>query len=185
MEHPCVFLLGLHGCGKSSIGRALQNEHGWQHLSIGDLARLARKRRLPQSVPIRLMVMLAGHQVGHPFRHELVLALLSHIKELRSRSPVVIDGFPVEASQVRLCPRPFTAIHVTLDDESRVARLQARAQETKRAWTPGLPSARDEALPSVLSELQGMSLLAQVTNSTTLANSVADVLKLVATQFQA
>lgn len=148
--HPLVFLIGLHGCGKTSVGRSLESDHGYKHLSLGDLGRLARKQKRAAEYSLRLMCMLSGQSPGDPLREELVDALLKDVERLRLTRPVSVDGFPAQSSHLALLPKDCAVVHLDVPQEVREARLQARSIMGPRKWTPGRPSLRDAELSEVL-----------------------------------
>lgn len=178
MTHPCVFLIGRHGTGKSTIGRTLESEYGWHHVSLGDLGRLARRHQLPRDFPLRFVALLSGHQPGTPLRNELVEAMLRHIEQRRGLTPVSVDGFPSDVSHVALLPRDAVVVHVTLNEEDREMRLEQRSQSSKRMWTKGVLSSRDEALPVVLHALNAGRQVHEVCNKGTLGEAVKGVLEI-------
>jgi adenylate kinase family enzyme len=147
--HPLVFLVGLHGSGKSTAGRQLAQYHGWHHISLGDLGRLARKGRRPNDVSLRLMVCMATFRPGTPLPEVTIQAIVSEVTKNAHVRPVVCDGFPASAEHIRRLPAGSIVIELTCDPHVREHRLVARESQTLRKWTPGLPSLRDTALPDL------------------------------------
>lgn len=148
--HPCVFLIGLHGCGKTTVGDLLQMERGWRHISIGSLARLARKRRLPAEFSHQFMVRLSAYVPGLPLSPRMIESLTAEVQRHQSLAPVSVDGFPASPDHVALLPEGSRLFFFDIDEDTRQERLTKRAQETMRKWTPGLLSQRDLDVPFVV-----------------------------------
>jgi len=156
INHPVVFLIGLHGSGKTTVGRTLMERHGYRHISLGDLGRLARSRQTPTDFSLRLMCLLAGQMPDRPLRHELVSELLVNIERMRKASPISVDGFPSEPHHIDLLPERSVLVYLMAADHVRTARLIERSSTGPRKWTPGQHSARDERLGAVLERARGI-----------------------------
>lgn len=158
--HPCVFLIGLHGVGKTTLGRHLHARHGWLHLSLGDLSRLARARRLPREFGVRLMGALAGQIPGERLKPQLISALLQEVERHRLERPVSIDGFPTEPYHLQLIQPDSRIVHLRTDDAVRNSRLEHRSVTTARQWTAqAAPAPRDRDLPLILEKLRESTFL--------------------------
>lgn len=147
---PVLFLIGMHGCGKTTVGRMLEAQHGFRHVSLGDLGRLARQRKINAEYSLRLWCLLAGQTPDKPLREPLVVELLESIHRLRQRSPVSVDGFPSAAAHLSRLPSASTLVFLDVPDQAREERLILRSANGPRKWTPGLRSVRDEMLTEVL-----------------------------------
>lgn len=147
-----ICLLGPHGSGKSSVGRALI-AHGYEHISIGAVARLARRNLNPSNIPGRLRIVLARHRPGSPLDPLAVSELLDHI---RSRPRIVVDGFPASVEHLAAIGAldELIFVYVYTPRPAREARLIVRAQTTPRGWQPGGRSERDIALPALCRALR-------------------------------
>lgn len=147
-----VCLLGPHGSGKSSVGRALI-AHGYEHISIGTVARLARRNLNPSNIPGRLRILLARHVPGSPLDPLTVSELLDHI---RRRPRIVVDGFPATVEHLAAIGalEELRFVYVYTPRQAREARLIVRAQTTPRGWQPGGRSQRDIALPTLCGALR-------------------------------
>lgn len=152
-----VFLLGPHGCGKSTIGRQL-GEQGYVHLSIGLIGRLARRGARPADVPLRLLQLMSRHVPGTPLDSRAAIALIDYAKSL---DKVVIDGFPAQVDHLALLDVSdrWQFVYVLVPRQIRERRLLARAETSKRGWTPGLKSERDELLPALCRHLRSQGKL--------------------------
>ncbi|MBS3912800.1 MAG: AAA family ATPase [Hydrogenophaga sp.] len=149
--NPCVFLLGLHGVGKTTVGRKLQSEHNWMHISLGDLGRLARARRLPREHSVRFMGYLASQQPGERLNRSLIDSLLLEVENHRSHRLVSVDGFPAEPYHVGLLPPNSLLVHLTAPESTRTERLTKRGEATVRQWSnKSAGSQRDRDLPAIL-----------------------------------
>lgn len=157
-----LFLLGPHGCGKSTWGKVLATQ-GYVHLSVGQIARLARRRQRPSDIPTRLVLLLSRHVPGHPMEESAARELLDHA---RSLDRVVIDGFPGDVGHLALIDDidRWGFVYLRTPRELREERLLARAQQSRRNWTPGGRSARDEALPALCRALREARRLVSVSN---------------------
>lgn len=148
---PCIFLLGLHGAGKTTLGRYMEANHGWRHLSLGDLGRLARSRKLPREYSVRFMGHLASHPPGERLGRALIESMLSEINQHRQSRVMTIDGFPAEPYHMDLLPEGSRVVNLILPEEVRQSRLDQRSQNTARKWTqPERPTGRDQDLPIIL-----------------------------------
>lgn len=148
MKHPLVFLIGMHGVGKSTVGSMLTG-HGFRHISLGDLGRLVRHKRVPRGYSLRFLRRLAAHIPGERMSAVLIETLLAEIGQINRHGPVVVDGYPAEPDQVLGLPAGSTVIHLVCSDSERVARLTQRSEQSKRKWTPGRESSRDRVLAAV------------------------------------
>lgn len=147
--HPIVFLVGLHGTGKSTVGRQLAQHHGWRHISLGDLGRLARKNKRPNDVSLRLMVCMAAFRPGSDLPETTINAIVGEVTRNGHDRPVVCDGFPVKTEHIQRLPQGAIVIELVCNQQTRENRLAERESNTLRKWTPGLPSIRDAALPDL------------------------------------
>lgn len=143
-------LLGRHGSGKSTLGSAL-TAHGFVHLSVGMLRRLASAKQFPSDVPPSLMIAMGRAKPGAPLQHDIAERLIKHAAALPN---CVIDGFPASVEHLDLLPPETRFALVWTPKLERERRLIARAQQTQRQWTPGRGSAREESLASVLYAIQ-------------------------------
>lgn len=157
-----IFLLGPHGCGKSTIGRQLAAQ-GYVHLSIGLIGRLARLGARPADIPLRLLQVMSRHVPGDPLDPRAAIALLDYAKSLEK---VVIDGFPAHIDHLALLGNEdrWQFVYVLAPRQVREQRLMARAETTNRAWTPGLKSARDGLLPALCWHLRSKGKLLRHSN---------------------
>ena len=150
MKHPIVFLVGLHGVGKSTVGKAL-TAHGFRHMSLGDLGRLVRHRRVPRGYSLRFLRHLAAHTPGERMSPVLIEALLAEIVQINQHGPLVVDGYPAEPYQVLGLPDGSAVVHLVCSESERIARLTRRSEHSNRKWKPGCESNRDRALAAVAS----------------------------------
>lgn len=143
---PLLCLLGRHGSGKSTIG-ALLAAAGHPHVSVGLLRRLAQARQFPSDIPPGLMLAMRRERAGAPLSPATAARLLQHVCAVPS---AVLDGFPASPEHVAMLPPDAVFCVVWTPSALRDTRLEDRSAKSKRQWTPGLTSARESALPSVL-----------------------------------
>lgn len=159
-----ICLLGLHGSGKTSAGRFLQNNHHVSHhISIGDLARLARSGSSPSDVPVRLIVALAKHKAGNVFdckTAELLAEFLSKLVKLNGC--ISVDGFPSSAEHIPLLCQGAEIWKFEVDEKERFDRLLKRSELTKRKWVAGVPSERDKQIDITLEKCRDADLTVKV-----------------------
>ncbi|PNE59643.1 hypothetical protein A8H39_00395 [Paraburkholderia fungorum] len=157
-----VFLLGPHGCGKSTIGRNLAAQ-GYVHLSIGLIGRLARRGSRPADIPVRLLQVMARHVPGEALDARAASVILDYARSLEK---VVIDGFPAHVEHLALLNdiERWRFVYVLTPRQIREERLIKRAEDTKRGWTPGLKSARDGLLPALCWHLRSKGQLLRHSN---------------------
>ena len=139
-------LVGRHGCGKSTIGRALAS-HGYQHISVGALRRLAKHNEYPSDVPVQLIAALRRAPRDAAMPMDVVRKLLAFAAQFPQ---TVIDGFPVESSHLELLPHEAVVGLVWTPARSRESRLLERNESSSRIWTPGGHSLRDQKLPALI-----------------------------------
>ncbi len=150
MNHPLVFLIGLHGTGKSTVGRRLATEYGFHHLSLGDLGRLLRRRKIPSGYSLRFLRKLAAHEPGQRMARDFVESLHAEITVLAQHRPIVVDGFPAEPYHVAELPCSCTVVYLSCPEDIRLQRLAERGESTPRRWTPGGVSSRDQQVGLVV-----------------------------------
>ncbi|WP_447435918.1 AAA family ATPase [Cupriavidus basilensis] len=139
-------LIGLHGAGKSTVGRLLA-EQGYWHISIGALRRLARMGMRPSDIPVRLMAMLREVDPGGPLRYDVAAAVVGMAL---AKPRVVLDGFPSSPLHLSLLDSSWRMVLVQAPDVQRRERLRRRAETSPRAWTVDGVSARDRELERVI-----------------------------------
>lgn len=149
VKHPIIFLIGLHGSGKSTLGRHLARHHKWQHLSIGDIARAVRSGQRPDEISLRLVTELSIHRPGHQLSPRLTESIVFEVQKHSLHKPTICDGFPAHVDHLELLPKGCTVVHLTCSNSVRIARLANRAAKTARKWTAGGESERDAYLPSL------------------------------------
>ena len=159
MQNPVIFLIGLHGVGKSTIGKILAAKQGFKHISIGDLGRLLRKNKIPKGYSLRFLRLLAKHERGERMAPELIHGLMEEIKAVVHLRGVVVDGFPAEPMHVLSLPTGSTVVHLTCPEQERVQRLAHRSECTARKWHCGIESRRDEQVEAVFSVAQESRIL--------------------------
>lgn len=171
MELVC--LLGRHGSGKSTVGHHLIS-HGYQHTSVGMLRRLAQASQFPSDVPAALMMAMRRERAGTAMSAPTAKKLLDYA----TQSPkAVLDGFPSCAEHVSMLPDDTVFCVVWTPAQLRLQRLEHRSDTTKRLWTPGLHSEREASLPVLLSSLRRTRRCIFVSNGTTPAAAVAEILE--------
>lgn len=158
-----TFLIGPHGAGKSSIGRELA-QHGYQHFSVGTVARLVQRRRCPSDIPGRLRLALASHEPGTPLGARAVNELIAFLKQ---QDRIVVDGFPATTAHLAALNEldDWSVVYVHTPRQQREERLTHRAETTLRKWVPGRKSERDLALPDLCRSLRDAGRLSFFDNS--------------------
>lgn len=164
-QHPVLFIVGFHGSGKTTLGRALKDAHGWRQLSVGDLARLGRRGKMPQEVSLRLMVALAHSKPGHHMDASTASLLLAQVDAWRRDAPVVVDGFPSLPEHLCRLPKKSGIVQATCAEGLRETRLLMRSERTQRKWTPGAHSARDMALDEFVTLAKRRAGFIEINNS--------------------
>lgn len=141
-----ICLIGRHGCGKSSVGRALETL-GFKHVSVGLLRRLANSKNCPADVPVTLMSAMRRSAPGAPLIHDTAAKLLKYVATFPS---CVLDGFPSSEEHLDLLPEGVIFVLLWTPRQVREGRLTVRAAESKRQWVAGRPSLREQALAEVI-----------------------------------
>lgn len=142
---PTICLIGRHGSGKSTIGKALQ-EHGYKHISVGTLKRLANNNQFPSDVPYSLMLMIKRAPAGQLLPDDTAAKLIAHARSFRN---CVIDGFPASGRHLDMLPGDCVIGYVWAPKSVLPDRLTSRAETSVRKWTPGLKSEREVHLAEV------------------------------------
>lgn len=168
--HQLIFFVGLHGSGKTTLGRRLQAEHGWKHFSVGDFARKARKHARFEDVPLSLMIELARQEPNARMGQRLVELLVAFLLEWNRTTHVVCDGFPSEPMHLQHLPAYARMVHVTC--MNREQRLVTRSETTPRLWTPGALSLRDRMLPHVIQAATTLGMVSNLSNDKSLDESM-------------
>lgn len=148
MDKKIIFLIGLHGVGKTTIAQSMR-KFGFEYMSIGDMGRLIRNKKLPSGLPPKFVRLLAAHEPGRSMEDDLIKSLLDFILEKSKKTSIVIDGFPAEKHHVNLLPEGCFVVKVECKELDRASRLQIRSEQTKRKWTNGPLSIRDMNLDAV------------------------------------
>lgn len=168
-----VCLLGRHGSGKSTIGADLV-AHGYQHTSVGMLRRLAQAGQFPSDVPVALMMAMRRERAGTLMSASTARKLIDHA----SKAPnAILDGFPSSVEHLAMLPADTVFCVVWAPMQIRTERLLHRGEITKRAWTPGLQSARESALPNLLRTLRQSRRCIFVVNDSARAVAVEEFLR--------
>lgn len=141
-----ICLIGRHGSGKSTLGDALV-ERGFKHISVGLLRRIATSGSIPADIPATLMAAMRRTMPGAPLQNDVAAKLL---KYAMSFERCVLDGFPANAVHVDMLPPAAIIAVVWAPKQTRQSRLESRALTSKRQWTPGRASAREDNLATVI-----------------------------------
>lgn len=173
-------LLGRHGSGKSTLGGALVR-HGYTHISVGMLRRLAMSYQFPSDVPPSLMVAMRRARGGEPLAVDIASKLIKHAS---SFPRCVIDGFPASVEHLDLLPRSATLALVWTPKRERERRLFERAEQTQRQWVPGRGSAREESLSAVIRTGQSKGKVLFIPNRDQGLPSVEDVAETLANRLR-
>lgn len=99
---------------------------------------------------LRLFVELRMYRTGELMSQRLVETILFEIGKHRQTNSVVIDGFPAKPEHVFKLPAGSLLVHISCAESLRAQRLDHRAAQASRLWTPGMMSMRDTHLPSVI-----------------------------------
>ena len=149
--HRIIYLIGLHGAGKTTVGQAMQNNYGWRHISVGDLGRHARRMERVPGISIRLMAFLARSEPGVPLSNPAAQQLIAELESMRQFHNVVCDGFPSHPDNIDLLTQRSEIVLLKSRNSLREARLERRAVETSRRWISGMSSVRDTMVETVFS----------------------------------
>ncbi len=107
----------------------------------------------------RTMVRIGRVTPGTPMSMELGQML---VNDLSKHERVVCDGFPAAPEHLRLIPPGSSIVLVFCEEAMREERLNQRALDTSRAWTPGMTSERDGLVGDVFSAARGLPLTLSV-----------------------
>ncbi len=150
-----IFLIGRHGTGKSTLGRASESEN-YKHVSVGVLRRLAGHNQYPVDIPYSLMRAFRTSPRGEPMSDSLATKLVGF---LSSQPACVVDGFPSKPEHLRLLPINSVVVYVWCGQAEREHRLETRAMSSMRQWKPSGASFRDEALSNLAVAARRANLL--------------------------
>lgn len=126
--------------------------HGYSHLSVGLLRRLASAGQFPSDIPITLMMAMRRVRTGTPMSSDVAAKLIRHATSLPN---CVIDGFPASLEHLDLLPADTVYGVVWTPCMIRESRLNARSDSTKRIWTPGRHSEREQTLAALIARARG------------------------------
>jgi len=89
-----VFVLGGPGAGKGTQCELLSKNHGWAHLSAGDLLRAERKKEGSQLATIINTNIQAGKIVPSEITTQLIYNAMVELRQTYGQIKFLIDGFP-------------------------------------------------------------------------------------------
>lgn len=163
MANSVVWIVGLHGSGKSTCGRILTEMiPGWRHVSIGDLSRLIRNGQYPSDLPIRLITTLKRTKPGCTLPPAAAREVAAFVEKTRgSANGISVDGFPSHPDHLNLLPKESTILHIQCNSADRDKRLEKRAETSPRKWTPGIVTDRDSLVDSTVkaARLLGLNVI--------------------------
>lgn len=133
-----LVMLGAPGCGKGTQGAHLAREYGILQLSTGDALRAAVAAKTALGLQAK-----AAMDAGQLVSDEIVTGLVEErLAAADTASGFILDGFPrndaqartLDAMLLRLGRSPIDhAVHLRVDEEQLVERLQARGRAEGRA----------------------------------------------------
>ena len=123
-----VGLAGRRGCGKSTIGRRLEQEHGFAFVSFGDVVRReAVARSLPIDTPA---LQTLGRRLIDEWGWERFCRAVLAGASVPDK--VVIEGIrhrlAVEALRGLLAPDHFRLVFIQIAEQQRLVRLRLRGR---------------------------------------------------------
>mmetsp|Transcript_39298 Transcript_39298/g.58010 ORF Transcript_39298/g.58010 Transcript_39298/m.58010 type:complete len:249 (+) Transcript_39298:51-797(+) len=89
-----VFVLGGPGAGKGTQCTLLSKNHGWAHLSAGDLLRAERKKSGSKLADIINSNISAGKIVPSEITTQLIKNAMVELQSTQGQIKFLIDGFP-------------------------------------------------------------------------------------------
>mmetsp|Transcript_28453 Transcript_28453/g.44813 ORF Transcript_28453/g.44813 Transcript_28453/m.44813 type:complete len:249 (-) Transcript_28453:32-778(-) len=89
-----VFVLGGPGAGKGTQCELLSKNHGWAHLSAGDLLRAERKKENSPLADIINSNISAGKIVPSEITTQLIKNAMVELRSSEGQIKFLIDGFP-------------------------------------------------------------------------------------------
>ncbi|KAL7501226.1 hypothetical protein ACHAWT_011158 [Skeletonema menzelii] len=96
-----VFVLGGPGAGKGTQCTLLSQNHGWAHLSAGDLLRAERKKENSPLADIINSNISAGKIVPSEITTQLIKNAMVELRETQGQIKFLIDGFPRSEGNVK------------------------------------------------------------------------------------
>jgi len=118
-----VVFLGAPGVGKGTQAALLCEQHGWKHLSSGEILRDAVARKTPLGLRAKT-AMDRGDLVAD----EILLGLIEEAVEAVGETGFVLDGYPRNESQARSLDGILSRKKKEID---RVVLLSAPASEVR------------------------------------------------------
>jgi hypothetical protein len=106
---------------------------------------------------------MARHVPGDALNPLAAREILDYARNLEK---VVIDGFPAHVEHLALLNdiERWQFVYVLTPRQIREQRLKARAETSRRGWTPGLKSSRDCLLPALCWHLRSKGQLLRYSN---------------------
>ncbi len=176
-----IILLGPPGVGKGTQAEVAATNHGWIHLSTGDLLR----EEVAQGSPLGQRAqgyMSRGDLVPDELMVEMVA---KRIREQDAETVLFLDGFPrtlPQAQALAAVPggRPGLTVYFTAPDEVLVARLlgRGRADDTREVVEHRLAVYRD-ATEALIGHYREQGILREIDADRPIESIQADFVRTV------
>jgi len=122
-----ILIIGGPGSGKGTICAKLVSDHGFAHLSVGELLRAEVASHSTIGLEVE-SIMKAGQLVPDDIVMDIVSTRISH-----STCSVLLDGFPRTVKQAELFHvTPSLVLFLDCDDDILINRILERAKDSGR-----------------------------------------------------
>lgn len=132
-----IIIFGAPGAGKGTQAKKIQEKYGIIHLSTGDIFRKEIDKKTKLGIEASKFM-----NKGELVPDEIVLGMINNqIKKCENNKGYIFDGFPRTVKQataldnllIEICKPITIALHIDVEEEVLIKRLQNRALKENRA----------------------------------------------------
>lgn len=118
MQYTCIIVMGVSGCGKSTIGSALADALGWSFFD-GDAFHSEEN----------IALMKEGNPLGDAEREDWLFSLRCHIdmlREKKTKAVIACSALKKKYRQMLMAHDAMCFVYLHIEKEQALKRMQAR-----------------------------------------------------------